>query len=106
MRYISNNKKITVVFKRNSCIFVGDSRNVISLGLETISDSTVSNLINSIPLFSEFRVIKHSSFSVSGPNYLSLKLDLKNSEIAIISNLDENPSLEEAITTLLKRLYE
>mgnify|MGYP000958099855 CR=1 FL=1 len=104
MRYISTNKKIAVLFKQNSSVFVEDALG-FSEGLN-IDNSTVFNLVKSFDLFSEFRLRKHSSYNAYGSSFLSLKLDLKKKEIVIFSNLDEKPSLEEAIQTILKRLYE
>ena len=93
MRYISKNKKIEVIFKQNSCVFVGDFSSFESSdSIDIVDDSTVSNLVKSFALFSEFKLRNHNSHAVLGPYHLSLKLDLKNKEITIFSNLLGVPS--------------
>lgn len=103
MRYISTNKKIAVIFKQNFSVFVEDALGF--LDYPDVDDSTISNLIKSFVSFSEFRLRKHNSYHQLGLSFISIKLDLKKKEIVIFSNLDEKPSLEEAISTLLNRLY-
>lgn len=106
MRYISKNKKIEVIFKQNSCVFVGDSSFESSDPIDIVDDFTVSNLVKSFALFSEFKLRRQNSYAALGPDYLSIKLDLKNKEITIFGNLLGKPaSLGGAISIILKNLY-
>ena len=104
MRYKSKNKKIAVILKQNSCVFVEDALEFQDC--PDIEDSIISNLVKSFASFSEFRLRKQSSYHALGFSFLSVKLDLKKKEIVIFSNSDEKPSLEDAISTLLNRLYD